>query len=117
MDKLNIMANYYIDTYGNNITITIGDKSYHSKAFIQPLQYKNKMYTDGNYTPQGYIDGGHFQYIGKADFVFSPPYEDITIKLNSTGQLFAVKRAENYIVKNKICHVSAVITPLVLQEG
>ena len=36
-------------------------------AWIQPLRYKNKMYLSGTYLPDGYLDGGHFLYLGPAE--------------------------------------------------
>lgn len=104
-----------IEKFGSTVTLKINDKEYVTKAFIQPLRYKNKMYVDGYYLPQGYINGSHFLYIGKAEPKFTQPLEDVTITLNKTGEKYTVKRAETYRLKDVDLYMWAVITPKVLE--
>ncbi|MGN0551077.1 MAG: hypothetical protein ACI4I4_04450 [Acutalibacteraceae bacterium] len=100
-----------IKRFAGSVTLKCGDVTYITKAFIQPLRYKNKMYVDGQYLPQGYFDGGHFLYIGMPVPELRMPYEDIVIRSESSGECYTVKRAEEYILNDEKLYVWAIITP------
>lgn len=96
---------------GSDVAITQNGTIVKTKALIHPLFYKNKMYIDGHYLPQGYCDGGHYLYYGMPDMVFSEPYEQITIDCPALNTAYRVKRAEVHLFQNKPVYIWAVITP------
>ncbi len=100
-----------IDLYGSRVTLRINDNEYKTSAFIQPLRYKNKMYVDGYFLPQGYVDGGHFLYIGKVTPKFTNPLEDNLITLDKTKEEYIVKRVETFRVCDEDVYIWAIITP------
>lgn len=100
-----------IERSGSAVTVTQKGKTAASKAFIQPLFYKNKMYIDGHYLPQGYCDGGHYLYYGMPDVVLSEPFDEIVIGCRALGRNYTVKRAETHVFRDKPLYVWAVITP------
>ena len=57
--------------YGSDISYRLLDKNgtyteaVSTKAFIQPLRYKNKMYIGNSYLQPGELDGGHYLYMGE----------------------------------------------------
>ena len=101
-----------IDLYGSKVTLEIDNVKYKTKAFVQPLRYKNKMYVDGYFLAQGYLDGGHYLYIGKADFKFTDPIENNIITLDNSLIQFIVKRFEVFQICDKDIYIWAIITPL-----
>ena len=99
------------ENHGTNITVTKGVDEKTVKAFIQPLRYKNKMYVDGNFLPAGYINGGHFLYIGPPTVSLNKNPHAYTLKTND--EEFVVKRAEKYTYRNSDIYIWAILTPLV----
>ncbi len=102
-----------LEQYGSDITYksmnTNGEytQSNTSKAFIQPLRYKNKMYIGSNQIPIGEIDGGHYLYIGSPDLRFDKQSD--TVIIGYDGEDYYIKRAEPYIFRNEPIYVWAVI--------
>lgn len=98
-----------INRYGTDCTVTKpnGDFIIKTKAFIHPLLYHNRVYVGGTYLPDGYYDGGHYLYIGKADVRLDE------LPMNSTvickEDKFIIKRAERYLVGEKAAYVWAVL--------
>lgn len=100
-----------IERFGNTVTITMNqEEPKKTKAFIQPLRYKNKMYIDGNFLPGGYIDGGHYLYIGLPQFRLDKSSGD-TVITTAQGEPFMVKRAELYAFTDTPVYVWAILTP------
>lgn len=104
-------VNSAIQKYGDNVSIVQNEKTVTTKAFIQPLRYRNKMYINGEILPQGYYDGGHYLYIGLNTVLFDDNYRDTIIFRGEKG--YIIKRAENYMVENKIIYVWAIVTPYI----
>jgi hypothetical protein len=82
--------------YGSEALVEWDDRSTRVKAMIQPLYYKNKMYLEGSYLPDGYYDGGHYLYIGPAGVRLDQlPFDAVVAR---DGVCYRIKRAE--LVKN-----------------
>lgn len=103
--------------YGSAVFISQSGPSVKTKALIHPLFYKNKMYIDGHYLPQGYCDGGHYLYYGMPDVLFTEPFEQITIDCPALKTAYRVKRAEVHLFQDKPVYVWAVITPCTKAEA
>lgn len=82
--------------YGSEALVGWDTSSIRVNAVIQPLYYKNKMYLEGSYLPDGYIDGGHYLYIGPAGVRLDQLPFDATVLCD--GVSYRIKRAE--LVKN-----------------
>ncbi len=95
--------------YGEKIKILSGDSSeIETKAFIEPLRYRNRLYIGGSQLPDGYLDGGrHFLLIcpKKADLTLRD-----TVILRSSGEKYVVKRADDMVFAGKTLYVWAVLT-------
>lgn len=100
-----------IKRFGSTVTVTQNGVTKASKAFIQPLFYKNKMYIDGHYLPQGYCDGGHYLYYGMPDVALQEPFDEIVIVCPALNKNYTVKRAEVHVFRDRPVYVWAVITP------
>ncbi|MFA9381511.1 MAG: hypothetical protein ACERKO_10685 [Acetanaerobacterium sp.] len=56
----------FLKRYGRAAAITNSAGDTHTlQAVVTPLRYKNRMYTDGEYSAAGYLDGGHFAFISQ----------------------------------------------------
>lgn len=97
-----------IKKYGCDVSIKRGNDSQSGKAFLQPLRYKNNMYLNGVRLGQGYFDGGHYLFIGEPHINLSD-YVNTVIYCNNEG--YIIKRAEQYIYRNKTLYVWAILTP------
>lgn len=81
------------------------------RAFITPVRYKNRVYVDGHYLPQGYLDGGHYLYIGTPENGIDVLTAGTKIKTMHDGRQFFVKRSEEFVVDEKCVYIWAIITP------
>lgn len=97
-----------IRRYGDDIKITENSVKKHSKAIIQPLMYKNKMYLGGTAVPAGYFDGGHYMMIAPASLGITD-YRHTVIE--SMGAMYRVKRAEKVKADNELLYIWAVLVP------
>ena len=76
-------------------------------AWIQPLRYKNKMYLSGTYLPDGYLDGGHFLYLGPAEARLDQMPSDTV--LSRHGVRSRIQRAEPIWFANEILYIWAIL--------
>lgn len=53
-----------LERFGVDVKQLKGEEAVHTKALIQPMRYKNKMFLDGQITPIGEVDESCFLYIG-----------------------------------------------------
>jgi len=100
-----------ITRFGNDFTVRSGDDEIKTKAFIQPLRYKNKMYTDGEFLPQGYYDGGHYLFIGRPESRLGDTLAEDAELTDARGKGYIVKRAEMYTFCDEPIYVWAIVTP------
>lgn len=94
-----------IDRYGNSVTVQNGGISLSTRAFIEPLRYKNKIYIGGRYHPLGEYNNEKYLYIGKPSVALS---EDETV-IECAGERYIVKRAELYRVTDEPLYAWAIM--------
>lgn len=94
--------------YGDDIRITENSVCSRSKAIIQPLMYKNKMYLGGTALPAGFFDGGHYMMIAPASLEVKD-YRHVVVE--SMGAKYTVKRVEMVKSDNRELYIWAVLTP------
>ncbi len=101
MDKM-------IKRYGGDIVVSDRFGSFDSKAIIQPLLYKNKMYLGGDALPAGYHDAGHYLMIAPCEGVIR---DYPSTRITADGVTYTIKRSERVSADNRILYIWAVLTP------
>lgn len=100
-----------INRYGNEVAVFDGTLDLgRTKAFIQPLRYKNKMYLDGNFLAGGYSSGRHYLYIGLPEIRLDRDFENIVITAENDKE-YIVKQAEIYTFADTPVYIWAILTP------
>ena len=101
-----------IARYGRTVTLedSAGEKET-AKAMIQPLRYKNKMYLEGSFLPPGYLDGGHYLYLGEASLRLDLRARDTVIKTDEESYL--LKSGEKVCIGDEVLYIWAVLQPYV----
>ena len=94
-----------IDRYGNSVNVINGGINVKTRAFVQPLRYKNKIYIGGRYHPLGGYNNEKYLYIGKPSVGLN---EDVTI-VECAGERYVVKRAELYRVSDSAVYAWAIL--------
>lgn len=89
-----------IDRYGNSVTVQNGGLCVKTRAFVEPLRYKNKIYIGGRYHPLGGYNNEKYLYIGKPSVGLE---EDVTV-VECSGEKYIVKRAELYRVNGTVVY-------------
>ena len=94
-----------IDRYGNSVTVKNGGINVKTRAFVEPLRYKNKIYIGGRYHPLGGYDNEKYLYIGKPSIALG---EEATV-VECAGESYVVKRAELYRVSDTPVYARAIL--------
>lgn len=102
-----------INKYGQNVTIISSDtgNQFSTKAFIQPLRYKDDTYMGGKFKNIGQIKGAKYLYIGNEDVRLDEFPLNTIIK--SSEDQFVLKRAEKVYFNNKVFYIWAILQPLI----
>lgn len=106
MSILNCVA-AAIEKYGSSVRIINGDKAYCTKAFVEPLRYKNKVYIGGEYHRLGFYKKDKYLYIGAPKTSLA---ENSTV-IEMHESKYIVKRCEKYYVKDIPVYVWAILQP------
>ncbi len=96
-----------IKRYGCFVTISNGDDCIDTRAFIEPLRYKNRVYVGGQYHHLGYKRTEKYLYIGPPEF---PLIENSSV-IELHDNKYIVKRCEIYYVKDLPVYVWAILQP------
>ena len=96
-----------IKRYGCSVTLLTGEKEVKTKAFVEPLRYKNKVYVGGQYHYLGYKQSEKYLYIGSPEYELS---ENATV-IEMHQQKYIVKRCETYYADNSPVYVWAILLP------
>ena len=96
-----------LQRYGDLVEIRGEEQALQVNAWIQPLRYKNKMYLSGTYLPDGYLDGGHFLYLGPAEARLDQMPSDTM--LSRQGVRYRIQRAEPIWFANEILYIWAIL--------
>lgn len=94
--------------FGEDILVTENMVRNRSKAIIQPLMYKNKMYLGGTALPAGFFDGGHYLMIAPASLKVKDYRRAV---VDAMGTKYTLKRVEIVKADNKELYIWAVLTP------
>lgn len=91
---------------GVDVTVKNGDYVQKTKAIIEPLMYKNKMYLSGDMLPLGYLDGGHYLMIAPMETL--PKNTESVIVSGGDGD-YTVKRSETVSAGGRALYIWAVL--------
>lgn len=96
-----------IKRYGCSISISNGDDKVNTKAFIEPLRYKNRIYVGGQYHHLGVNRSEKYLYIGLPEYLLNENSSVIEMQSDK----YIVKRCERYYVKDTAIYVWAILVP------
>ena len=102
-----------IGRYGRTVTLYFPGKSGLNrtyKAFLQPLRYKNKIYLEGILSEIGFVDEGHYLYIGPAEHSLMNLPGKTEIRVG--GDRYFVKRADQVYAGEQAIYTWAVLQTL-----
>ncbi len=102
-----------IKKYGQSVTIINSDTGNQvgTRAFIQPLRYKDETYMGGKFKNIGQIKGAKYLYIGNKDVRLDKFPLNTIIK--SHEDQFVLKRAEKVYFNDKLFYIWAILQPLI----
>ena len=78
-----------------------------SKAFVQPLRRRHRLYINDRYIPAGYFDNRYLLYIGPGD---KPLKDNMRIVCNGTA--YTVVTAESFAARDEDIYVWAILMPV-----
>ena len=96
-----------IQTYGENIVVINDNDTIPTRAFVEPLRYRNKIYIGGGYRTLGMKHSKKYLYVGIPDI---PLVENKTI-VKRKDEKYLVKRVERYYVKEQVAYTWAILIP------
>ncbi|MDR0913926.1 MAG: hypothetical protein LBM65_01995 [Oscillospiraceae bacterium] len=99
---------------GDDVVLHRGEHKTHTKAFVQPLRYRNSTYLSGESISPGYYDDHHYLYIGLPEDDFAQDTKNLIIE-HCSGK-YVVNKTESYTHKNKVMYVWAILSPYVEAE-
>jgi len=105
------MADYLIralDRYGNTVSIRRDGRTEVSKAFVQPLRRRHRLYINDRYIPAGYFDNRYLLYIGSPD----QPLDD-GMRVTCKGREYTVVTAEEFAAHDEDIYVWAILMPTI----
>ena len=97
-----------IQTYGEDVTVINDDNKVSTRAFVEPLRYRNKIYIGGEYRTLGMKHSEKYLYVGVPDVTL---VENKTIIKRKDNE-YLVKRVERYYVKEQIAYTWAILIPV-----
>jgi len=103
-----------IDRVGEDITAKVYLDEVRSKAIIQPMRYKNKLYLEMAGTELGLNDAECFLYLGlpELDFTGKEMYTAIYTK----DRAFNVSRVDRVTFGGETLYIWAVLTPRIKDD-
>ena len=97
-----------IQIYGEDITVINDDDTVLTRAFIEPLRYRNKIYIGGGYRTLGVKHSEKYLYVGIPDITL---VENKTIVKRKNNE-YLVKRVERYYVGEQIAYTWGILIPV-----
>lgn len=95
-----------IEHFGSKVLVETCEKSTCTKAFIQPLRYKSQYSETLSFG--GVNSENYFLYIGSADCTLCAKTPSI---VTQNDKKYVVHNTQNYIYKNNILYVWAILRP------
>lgn len=103
-----------LERYGTEVVVKAPEESPVTvRAMIQAMNYKNKVYPDDAWMPEGYFDNSHSFYIGPPDCRLD---QRKGAALSCAGRKYEVIRAQGFAAGNRILYVWAVLRELPGEE-
>ena len=96
-----------IGRYGSSVTIDQGGDKISTKAFLEPLRYRNKIYIGGEYRTLGFLRREKYLYVGKSVHRLVENKSVIETQDNK----YIVKRCETYFVRDTPVYEWAILVP------
>lgn len=96
-----------IGRYGTGVVIRQNGECVSTRAFVEPLRYRNKIYIGGECRELGTTRREKYLYVGKS----SHRLEENKSVIESRGGKFIVKRCETYFVKDTPVYEWAILVP------
>ena len=98
-----------IKKYGRRIKVcdSNGDVLEHTKCIIQPLRYKNKMYTQGTPTEIGLAQSGYYLMIAPPSFAVYD--SDNSICISDDNMTYHLDRSEKVYFGDSVMYIWAVL--------
>ncbi len=92
--------------FGNTVYIERGGRTKASKAFVQPLRRRHRLYINDRYIPAGYFDNCYLLYIG-------PPSQPLNtgMRVRCRETYYTVVTAENFMAHDEDIYVWAILMP------
>lgn len=85
-----------------------------TKAFIQPLRYKDKMYMGGIYIEPGFLDGSGYLYIGASDVRLDTMPFNSLIKTKECN--YVIRKARAVYFQEEILYIWAILQLCIEEE-
>lgn len=102
-----------LSRFGNTVSITRGSRTKVTRAFVQPLRRRHRLYINDKVIPAGYFDNAYRLYIGDRDHHFS--YGDGSV-VSCNGEDYTVVTAEEFIVGDEVAYIWAILRPKKLMK-
>ena len=96
-----------IGRFGSLVSITQRGTCVNTRAFLEPLRYRNKIYIGGEYHPLGFLRREKYLYVGKSSHRL---IENESV-IEAQGSKYIVKRCETYYVKDTPIYEWAILVP------
>ena len=101
-------ASNFIDKFGRSVRVLSGNGTpVTTKAFIQPLRYKDKSYLGGKSMDMGYLNEKNYLYIGHSNVRLD--LYPFNTKLETDEESYVVKRAQAVYLGEDVLYVWAII--------
>lgn len=95
-----------LNKFGNTVRISRGGRTEVTKAFVQPLRRRHRLYINDRYIPAGYFDNRYLLYIGPGDL----PLKDGT-RILCKGTWYTVVTEEIFAAHDENIYVWAILMP------
>lgn len=96
-----------IKRYGCSLSVCDNNSRLNTKAFIEPLRYKNEIYIGGKKHILGNSQNRRYLYVGLSDIKLNQNATVIEFRNNK----YIVKRSETYFISDCPVYVWAILVP------
>ena len=93
--------------FGNTVRIYRGGRTEVTRAFIQPLRRRHRLYISDRYIPAGYFDNRYLLYIGSSDHPL-----DTGMQVRCLDTSYTVVTAEEFTAHDEDIYVWAILMPV-----
>lgn len=104
--KLTSYLDRALQKFGNTVHISRGGRTEVTKAFVQPLRRRHRLYINDRYIPAGYFDNRYLLYIGPGD----RPLED-GMRILCKHIWYTVVTEESFAAHDEDIYVWAILMP------